>query len=66
MSQPGTPRRHLVWSVGLVQSFLWGVEQHDLTTYAGVALFLLAVATLASVIPSLRILRLDPAKILRN
>jgi putative ABC transport system permease protein len=55
-----------VWSVGLVQSFLWGVEPHDLMTYAGVALFLLAVAILASVIPSLRILRLDPAETLRT
>jgi ABC-type antimicrobial peptide transport system permease subunit len=55
-----------VWSAGLVRSFLWGVEQHDPMTYAGVAVFLLAVATIASVIPSLRILRLDPAETLRN
>lgn len=55
-----------VWSVGLVRSYLWGVEQHDPATYAGVALFLLAVAAIASVIPSLRILRLDPAETLRN
>jgi ABC-type lipoprotein release transport system permease subunit len=49
-----------------VESFLWGVGQHDPTTYAGVALFLLAVATVASVLPALRILRLDPAETLRN
>ena len=55
-----------VLSVGLVQSYLWGVGQHDPTTYAGVALFLLAVATVASVLPALRIFRLDPAETLRN
>ena len=53
-------------SVGLVRSYLWGVEPHDPVTYAGVALFLLAVATVASVLPSLRILRLDPAQSLRD
>jgi ABC-type lipoprotein release transport system permease subunit len=35
-------------------------------TYVGVALFLLAIATIASVIPSLRILKLDAAETLRN
>jgi predicted permease len=55
-----------VVSVGLVRSYLWGVEPHDPMTYAGVALFLLAVATMASVLPALRILRLDPAETLRN
>jgi predicted permease len=53
-------------AVRLVQSFLWGVGQHDPATYAGVALFVLAVATVASVLPALRILRLDPAETLRN
>jgi predicted permease len=55
-----------VLSVGLVQSFLVGVQPHDPMTYAGVALFLLIVATVASVLPALRILRLDPAETLRN
>ena len=55
-----------VVSVGLVRSYLWGVEPHDPMTYAGVALFLLVVATIASVLPALRILRLDPAETLRN
>ena len=55
-----------VLSVGLVQSLLVGVGQHDLTTYAGVTLFLLIVATIASVVPALRILRLDPAQTLRS
>jgi predicted permease len=55
-----------VVSVGLVQSYLWGVEPDDPMTYVGVALFLLAIATIASVIPSLRILKLDAAETLRN
>jgi ABC-type antimicrobial peptide transport system permease subunit len=55
-----------VVSVGLVQSYLWGVEPHDPMTYGGVALFLLAIATMASVIPSLRILKLDAGEVLRN
>jgi predicted permease len=53
-------------AVRLVQSFLWGVGQHDPATYIGVALLLLGIATTASVIPALRILRLDPAETLRN
>jgi predicted permease len=55
-----------VVSVGLVQSYLWGVEQRDPMTYVTVALFLLIVAAIASAIPSLRILRLDAAETLRN
>jgi len=55
-----------VLSVGLVRSFLWGVGEHDPATYIGVALLLLGIATVASVIPALRILRLDPAETLRN
>ena len=53
-------------AVRLVQSFLWGVSEHDRATYIGVALLLLGIATVASVIPALRILRLDPAETLRN
>jgi ABC-type antimicrobial peptide transport system permease subunit len=55
-----------VVSVGLVQSYLWGVEQRDPMTYVTVALLLIAVATIASAIPSARILRLDAAETLRN
>ncbi len=52
-------------SVSLVQSFLWGVGERDPLTYAAVALFLTTVATIASVVPALRILRLDPVEALR-
>jgi ABC-type antimicrobial peptide transport system permease subunit len=47
-------------------SFLFRVERQDPATYAGVAVFLLIVAAIASVLPALRILKLDPAKTLRQ
>ena len=47
-------------------SFLFHVDKHDPATFAGVAVFLLVVATISSLLPALRILRLDPAKTLRE
>jgi len=52
-------------STRLMQSFIWGVTPTDPLTFIGVVAVLLAVALLASVIPALRVLRLDPAKTLR-
>jgi predicted permease len=52
-------------AVRLVQSFLWGVAAHDPRTYVAAGAFLLLTAAVASVVPALRILRFDPAKILR-
>jgi predicted permease len=52
-------------AVRLVESFLWNVPARDPATYAGVALLLLVVSAVASVVPALRILRLDPATTLR-
>jgi predicted permease len=49
----------------LMRSFLWGVRDTDPVTFAAVVALLLAVACVASVIPALRILRLDPALTLR-
>jgi predicted permease len=49
----------------LMRSFLWGVAPNDPATFAAVAAALLAVALVASVLPALRILRLDPALTLR-
>jgi putative ABC transport system permease protein len=49
----------------LLQSFLWGVTPTDPLTFAGVIALLLLVALVASVIPALRVLRLDPALTLR-
>ena len=51
--------------VRLLQSFLWGVTATDPLTFGVVVVTLLAVAFAASVIPALRVLRLDPALTLR-
>jgi putative ABC transport system permease protein len=57
----------LAWvAVRLVASFLWGVDEHDPLTFIAVAAFLVVVAGIASLIPALRILRLDPAQTLRQ
>lgn len=55
-----------VMAVRLVASFLWGVETTDPATYLGVMAFLVTVAVASSVLPALRLLRLDPAKTLRE
>ena len=49
----------------LMQSFIWGVEPTDPLTFLAVVATLLGVALIASVIPAMRVLRLDPAKTLR-
>jgi putative ABC transport system permease protein len=51
--------------VRLLRSFLWGVTPTDPLTFVGVIVTLLAVALLSSLIPALRVLRLDPALTLR-
>jgi ABC-type antimicrobial peptide transport system permease subunit len=53
-------------ATSLVRSFLWRVEVSDPWTYVTVAIALLVVATVASVLPALRLLRLNPAETLRN
>ena len=53
-------------ATALVRSFLWRVDAGDPWTYAAVAVALLIVATIASVLPALRLLRLNPSEALRN
>ena len=50
----------------LVASVLYGVAERDPLTYIGAAAFLFVVASVASLLPALRILRLDPATTLRQ
>jgi predicted permease len=50
----------------LVASLLWGVTPHDPATYAAVFAGLTAVAAIASLAPAIKLLRLDPARILRE
>jgi predicted permease len=52
--------------VRLLRSFLWGVTPTDPLTFIGVALVLLMVATVSSLVPALRVLKLDPARTLRQ
>jgi predicted permease len=57
----------LAWvSTRVIASFLWGVEAHDGLTFGATAGILFLVATIASVIPAVGILRIDPAKTLRG
>ena len=51
---------------GLIRSLLWGVKENDPTTYVAVVLSLLTVAIAASVIPALRVRKLDPVSLLRS
>jgi predicted permease len=53
------------WSTTLVKDLLFGVPAGDPATFLLVSAALVAVALLASAIPSLRLLRLDPAVTLR-
>jgi ABC-type antimicrobial peptide transport system permease subunit len=53
-------------SAKVFAALVWGVTTTDPGTYLGVALGLLLVAALASLIPALRITRLNPADTLRE
>jgi ABC-type antimicrobial peptide transport system permease subunit len=50
----------------IVRPFVWGVGVNDPVTFAMVAGVLFTVAAAASLLPALRILRLDPATTLRG
>jgi len=52
-------------STRFIASMLWGVEPSDPATFITVSALLLAVAIAASLLPAMRILRLDPATTLR-
>jgi ABC-type lipoprotein release transport system permease subunit len=49
----------------LLRSFLDGVGTFDIVTYLAVVTVLTALAVVATVIPARRIIRIDPADILR-
>jgi ABC-type antimicrobial peptide transport system permease subunit len=53
-------------AVPLVRAYLWGVEPGDPATYIWVAAFLIATAAISSIVPALRLTRLDPARTLRE
>jgi ABC-type lipoprotein release transport system permease subunit len=45
---------------------LWGVRENDPLTFAAVVVSLLAVAVTASLVPALRVRKLDPVSLLRS
>jgi ABC-type antimicrobial peptide transport system permease subunit len=49
-----------------MKSLIFGVREHDPATFAAMAAVLLAVAGFASLVPALRILKMDPAETLRS
>jgi ABC-type antimicrobial peptide transport system permease subunit len=53
-------------SAVLVRSLIWGVQPTDPLTFAGAALLGLTVATVAVVIPTIRVLSLNPIEALRH
>jgi len=53
-------------AVRVLRHLVWGVSTTDPATFAGVAVGLLLVAVAASLIPALRIVRLNPAETLRE
>ncbi len=53
-------------TVHLLRHLVWGVRPTDPLTFAATAAFLVAVAVLASLLPALRLLHLDPAQALRD
>jgi ABC-type antimicrobial peptide transport system permease subunit len=55
-----------LFATRLLKSLIWGVAPTDPVTFATVALLLIGVAVAASIIPALRLVRLDPAQTLRS
>ncbi len=55
-----------LFATRLLKSLIWGVAATDPVTFAAVAALLIVVAALSSVIPALRLARLDPAQTLRQ
>jgi predicted permease len=51
---------------GLIRSLLWGVKENDPLTFVAVIGALLIVAVAASVMPALRVRKLDPVSLLRS
>ena len=50
----------------LLRSLIWGITAYDPLTFLAVTSLLIAVAALSSILPALRLIRLDPAVTLRS
>jgi ABC-type antimicrobial peptide transport system permease subunit len=55
-----------LYATRLMKSLIWGVSTTDPSTFAAVASLLLAVAAISSILPALRLSRLDPVQTLRQ
>lgn len=55
-----------IFAARLLKDLIWGVPATDPVTFAVVAALLVVVAAVSSMIPALRLLRLDPAVTLRD
>jgi ABC-type antimicrobial peptide transport system permease subunit len=55
-----------LYATRLMKSLIWGVSTTDPWTFAAVASLLLAVAAISSILPALRLSRLDPVQTLRQ
>jgi len=53
------------WTLRAMRSVLYGVDVYDAPTIIAVALTLSVVTLLATIVPTLRVVRIDPAKTLR-
>jgi ABC-type lipoprotein release transport system permease subunit len=49
-----------------LEGFVFGVTTRDPVTFAATALFLMAIATMASLVPAVRASRINPMTTLRN
>ncbi len=57
----------LTWfATALIQDLVWGVPPRDARTYIAVAAIMFAVTAAASLLPALRLMKLDPAETLRE
>jgi predicted permease len=57
----------LTWfASALLRNLIWGVQPHDARTYIVVTALMFSIAVLASVLPALRLIKLDPAQTLRE
>ena len=55
-----------VFAARLLKSLVWGIATTDITTFLIAATLLVVIASLASLIPGLRLVKLDPAQTLRG
>jgi ABC-type antimicrobial peptide transport system permease subunit len=55
-----------LWAARVLEHFLWQVSTHDPTTQLAATGGLMLVAAAASLLPALRLARLDPAQTLRH